>query len=189
MFSWQSVEKTKHQIAERSKPPGFAWKNAPRQEGSETTKPTISSIDECAMQRKRIRRLILPCSTKSPTRLVCFGSSITESTISIRQIQTLALAASLLLICGCGGSAGGMLSTGRTVFTHSDSVSLESTFSQDTATIKTAGKTIVVAPQSLIVDGVTVADIAEKVSKVDVSVKRGVVTFVADGRPVETTFR
>ena len=88
-----------------------------------------------------------------------------------------------------GGSAGGTLSTGRSVFTHSDSVALSSTVSQDTATIETAGKTIVVEPTRLIVDGTIVATIKEHVSNVEVVVRRGAVTFVADGMSVQIALR
>lgn len=88
-----------------------------------------------------------------------------------------------------GGSAAGTLSTGRSVFTHSDSITLSSTFSSDTATIETAGKMIVVQPTRLIVDGTIVATINEDVSNVDVRVKRGSITFVADGKPVQTALR
>lgn len=88
-----------------------------------------------------------------------------------------------------GGSAGGTLPSGRCVMTYSDSMFLSSTFSSDTATIKTAGKKIVVQPTSLSVDGVTIANIDEDVAVVQVNVKRGVVTFVADGTPVHKSLR
>ncbi len=88
-----------------------------------------------------------------------------------------------------GGSAGGTLPSGRSVMTHSDSISLSSTFSSDTATIETAGKKILVQPTSLIVDGVTVANIDKDVADVQVRVNRGVITFVADGTPVQTSLR
>lgn len=106
--------------------------------------------------------------------------------ISVSRMSGLVFSVLLLLVCGCGGSAGGTLSTGRTVVAHSDSFSLSSSFSKDTATVKTAGRTIVVAPASLIVDGLTVAEIDEGISKVEVAVKRGAITFVADGRAVAT---
>jgi len=99
----------------------------------------------------------------------------------------------ITIILGCamftGGSAGGTLASGRSVMTHSDSMSLSSTFSSDTATIKTAGKKILVQPTSLIVDGVTVANIDKDVADVQVRVKRGVITFVVDGAPVQTSPR
>lgn len=88
-----------------------------------------------------------------------------------------------------GGSAGGTLASGRSVMTHSDSIWLSSTFSSDTATIETAGKKILVQPTSLIVDGVIVANIDKDVVDVQVRVKRGVVNFVADGAPVQTSLR
>ena len=88
-----------------------------------------------------------------------------------------------------GGSAGGTLSSGRSVMTYSDSVSLSSTFSPDTATIEISGKKILVQPTSLIVDGTIVANIKKDVADVQVHVKRGVVTFVADGTAVKTLLR
>ena len=99
---------------------------------------------------------------------------------------TLGLGAAML----AGGSAGGILPSGRLVMTYSDSIYLvASTTSSDTATIKTAGKKIRVQPTSLIVDGVTVAKIDKDVADVRVHVKHGVVTFVADGTPVKTSLR
>lgn len=88
-----------------------------------------------------------------------------------------------------GGSAGGTLPSGRSVMAHSDSISLSSTLSGDTATIETAGMKILVQPTSLVVDGVIVADIDKDVADVQVHVNRGVVSFVADGRLVETSPR
>lgn len=84
-----------------------------------------------------------------------------------------------------GGSAGGTLQSGRSVLTYSDSIYLSSKTTKDTATIQTARKTIQVKPTTLIVDGLTVATIDEKVADVRVHVKRGNVTFMADGTPVE----
>ncbi|MBI1323203.1 hypothetical protein GC170_08445 [bacterium] len=98
---------------------------------------------------------------------------------------TLMLAAAAL----AGGSAGGTLSTGRSVMTYSDSLNLNSTFSHDTATIRTAGMTIIVKPTNLEVDGAEVATIGNDVSNIEVRVKRGKVTFVADGEPVATKLR
>lgn len=98
---------------------------------------------------------------------------------------TVLLAAAML----AGGSAGGTLASGRSVMTHSDSISLSSTFSSDTVTIETAGKKILVLPTSLVVDGVVVATIDKEVADVQVRVKRGIITFVADGTPVATSLR
>ncbi len=73
--------------------------------------------------------------------------------------------------------------------THSDSMTLSLTCASDTATIKTAEKTIVIEPTAIFVDGVVVANIDNGVADVQVRVKRGAVTFVADGMPVETSVR
>lgn len=88
-----------------------------------------------------------------------------------------------------GGSAGGTLASGRKVMAHSDSISLSSTLSSDSALIETAGRKILVQPTSLIVDGVVVARIDKDVADIQVRVNRGVVTFVADGTPVSTTLQ
>lgn len=88
-----------------------------------------------------------------------------------------------------GGSAGGTLSTGRRVMAYSDSIYVSSTFSKDTVTIKTGGKTIVVQPTRLIVDGANVASLDEKTAAVQVWVNRGTITLVADGQPVLTRMR
>lgn len=110
--------------------------------------------------------------------------------------KALFFAVPLLLITGllvaamlAGGSAGGTLASGRSVMTHSDSISLSSTFTSDTATIETARKKILVQPTSLVVDGVVVATIDKDVAEVQVRVKRGVITFVADGATVATSLR
>ena len=104
-------------------------------------------------------------------------------------IPLVSIAVLLAVAMFAGGSAGGTLSTGRTVFTHSDSIFLSSTFSSDTATIKTGGKTIVVEPTRLVVDGTAVASLNKNVSNVQVRVERGAITFVADGKTVQTSLR
>lgn len=85
-----------------------------------------------------------------------------------------------------GGSAGGTLQSGRSVMAYTDAIYLWSNSTTDTATIKTAGKTILVKPTALVVDGTTVARIDEDVTDVRVHVKRGEVTFVTDGTQIET---
>lgn len=104
-------------------------------------------------------------------------------------IPLVAIVALLVAAMFAGGSAGGTLPSGRSVMAHSDSMWLSSTLASDTATIETAGRKILVQPTSLIVDGVTVANIDQDVSDVQVRVKRGVITFVADGAPVPTSLR
>lgn len=88
-----------------------------------------------------------------------------------------------------GGSAHGTLPTGRRINAYSNAMSLSSTFGFDTATIKTGGKTIVVKPTRLIVDGTVVASINEHVTDIEVRVKRGGIAFVADGKLVPTAPR
>ncbi len=103
--------------------------------------------------------------------------------IVIAGIFMLAVAATIGLVVLAGGSAGGTLRSGRSVITHSDSLSLTTTFSRDTATIETAGKLIVVEPGRLLVDGKTIAEISPD-SDIEINVKRGVVEFVADGKSI-----
>lgn len=93
----------------------------------------------------------------------------------------------LAVVLFAGGSAGGTLASGRAVMAHSDALSMSTSFSADTATIQTAGRTICVLPTSLIIDGITVASIDESVADIQVDVQRGVVTFTADGQKVKTT--
>lgn len=88
-----------------------------------------------------------------------------------------------------GSSSGGTLASGRSVITHSDSIYLTTLFDNDTATIKTAFKTIIVKPTGLFVNGSSVATIDPKVSRVEVRVKNGTINFVADGRSVASTIR
>lgn len=96
-------------------------------------------------------------------------------------VATVGCGIMLLLAAVAGGSAGGTLASGRSVMTYSDGLMLTSTFSADTATIRTAGHTIVVAPTELTVDGRTVAKIDESVAGVNVHVQDGTVEFEADG--------
>jgi len=104
-------------------------------------------------------------------------------------IPFLAITTLITAVILAGSSSGGRLQSGRNVLTNSDSIYCWTTFSSDAATIKTGRKEIIVQPASLIVDGVTVASIDKNVSFVQVRVKRGAVTFVADGKPVQTSLR
>jgi len=81
-------------------------------------------------------------------------------------------------------SSGGTLATGRSVTTEADSWYVGMECSDDTATIRTAGRTIVVAPTQLSIDGKQVAVIDKNVAAVEVTVRGGEVSFTADGQPV-----
>lgn len=83
-----------------------------------------------------------------------------------------------------GSSAGGTLRSGRSIMVHSNSLSLSTALSKDTATIDTAGKTIVVMPTQLLIDGAVVAEIDEAVKNVTINVEDGDVSFVADDTAV-----
>ncbi len=95
----------------------------------------------------------------------------------------------IAVVVASGSSAGGTLRSGRSVVANSDSIYCWCTFASDTATIKTGRKEIVVQPTALLVDGVAVAEIEKDVAQIQVQVKRGAVTFVADGKPVNTLIR
>lgn len=88
-----------------------------------------------------------------------------------------------------GSSAGGTLSSGRTVLVVSDTVYLCSEFSKESATITANNRKIVVHPKSLIVDGRKVGDLDEAARAVEVRVKFGTITFLADGKDVPTTLK
>jgi hypothetical protein len=85
---------------------------------------------------------------------------------------------------GWSGGAGGTLESGRLVMAYSDSWYLHCGFQADHATIKTAGHTILVAPQNLQVDGESVANIDLATKAVTVTVRDGAIEFVADNKPV-----
>ncbi|HBE71699.1 MAG TPA: hypothetical protein DDW52_26445 [Planctomycetaceae bacterium] len=95
-----------------------------------------------------------------------------------------ALAASLHLQ---GGSASGQLESGRTVSIESDAVSLSCNFEADTARIVLGHQEIIVRPEQLIVDGRIVAKISSEAKAVQISVRRGEVSFVVDGQRIEQT--
>ena len=84
-----------------------------------------------------------------------------------------------------GGSTGGTLASGRSVIADSDALALSSVFSADSAMIKTAGHTIDVRPDRLVIDGRVVASIDRKVAEVKVHVIGGTVGFEADGQVVQ----
>ena len=91
-----------------------------------------------------------------------------------------------MLMAGLPASAGGTLGSGRSILVTSNSVYLATELGGDTATIKTAGRKIVVKPTELLVDGVHVGDVDTGAVKVEVIVKRGTIEFIADGKPVTT---
>jgi hypothetical protein len=111
----------------------------------------------------------------------------------LKQVFIWFAAAAFLVIVGvlvlgalAGGSCGGTLATGRGVNARSDSWYMSSAFSNDTATIRTAGRTIVIAPTNVQVDGRTLTAIDASVKSVDVIVEGNAISFVADGRKVAT---
>jgi hypothetical protein len=108
--------------------------------------------------------------------------------VLIGVILVLASAVTVAVATGLlpGGSCGGTLATGRVVNAQSDSWYLSSQFSQDSATINIPGRTILIGPTNLQIDGQTLATIPVSAKLVDVVVKGNAISFVADGRPVGT---
>jgi hypothetical protein len=90
------------------------------------------------------------------------------------------------LLFGGSASTNCTLQSGRTISTSSDSWYLSCEFQSDTATIRTAGHEIVVAPRQLRVDGTTLANIDPAAKSVSVTVEDGAIEFVADQRSVAT---
>lgn len=86
-------------------------------------------------------------------------------------------------------STGGTLPSGRSVVAYSNSIYLTTLLDGDTATIKTAFKTILVKPTGLFVDGSNVASLDPKVANIEVHVKNGTIRVLADGRVVVPTTR
>jgi hypothetical protein len=86
-------------------------------------------------------------------------------------------------------SAGGTLDTGRVVMASAKSWYISAEYQRDTATIRTAGHTIVVAPTELLVDGKSLTAIDRKISSVEVTVGEREISFVADGREVARSRR
>ena len=113
-----------------------------------------------------------------------------------RYLKPLALFVAILLavvavglVMFADGSTSGMLSTGRTVTVFSDTLYLCSESSKESETITANFRKIVVHPTSLIVDGRKVGDLDEAVRAVEVRVKFGAITFLADGKDVPTTLK
>jgi hypothetical protein len=90
------------------------------------------------------------------------------------------------LLFGGSASTNCTLESGRTITTSSDSWYLSCEFDKDTATIRTAGHAIVVAPQQLRVDGATIASIDGAAKTVTVTIEDGAIEFVAEQRSVAT---
>lgn len=118
-------------------------------------------------------------------RILAWTGAITGSLVAL-------LIAFVLIAGWCGllgGSVGGTLPSGRNVTAASDGFAIGMEYSQDTATIRTCGYTVVVAPARVTVDGQQLATLDPAMKNVDLSIKGGDVTVVADGKTVGTTRR
>jgi hypothetical protein len=83
-------------------------------------------------------------------------------------------------------SAGAILASGRCVAASGNSWYLSLTTSGETATIQLAGRTIVVAPTSVQVDGRSVASLPATAKLVTVDVQDGEITLTADEQRIDT---
>jgi hypothetical protein len=116
------------------------------------------------------------------------GSAVLKRVLIVLCVlMALLIGGVLVALSSAGSSSGGTLSTGRVVNARSHSWSLTTTFANDTATITTAGHTIVVGPIFLKVDGRVATSIKPTVMPVDVNVGDEGVTFVVDNQE-EVTF-
>lgn len=98
---------------------------------------------------------------------------------SLLLIGLVALIASAVMFSH--SSVGATLANGRSVSADADSWYMGLETAADTATIRTAGRTIVVRPTTLHVDGRSVASIPATTKSVAITVQDGTVTFIADG--------
>jgi hypothetical protein len=87
------------------------------------------------------------------------------------------------------GSAGCTLASGRSIDVVSNGWSIALSNSADTATIDTAGRNIVVAPNYVQIDGRRIASIDPATKAVEVKVVRGGIAIVGDGQSVGTLER
>ena len=83
-----------------------------------------------------------------------------------------------------GGSCGGTMQSGRCVMAHPDAWYVNSSFDRDVATITTPDHLVVVSPTEIDVDGHTRILIEASTQTVDVHIRRGTVTLVADGKTI-----
>jgi hypothetical protein len=87
-------------------------------------------------------------------------------------------------------SSTSMLSTGRTVTaTYHGWSGIGVSDNRDSTTINMAGRHIVVAPTSLVVQGRTIATIDAKAKSIDIDGDRHAIRFTADGKLVATIQR
>jgi hypothetical protein len=85
-----------------------------------------------------------------------------------------------------GGSCSGTPSSGRTITVHADTFFMASEFAKDTATVTADRRVVVVRPDELKVDGVIVGAIDPAAMNVEVRLRAGVVSCLADGAVVKT---
>jgi len=86
-------------------------------------------------------------------------------------------------------SAAGTLASGRSVSATGSGWYLSLNTTTDTATIRSPGRTIVVAPTTLQIDGKPVASIAATAKSVSVRIEGSEVAFTADGQPIRLQHR
>lgn len=97
-------------------------------------------------------------------------------------------AAVLMGAAGCGGSAGGVTQTGRSINASTDGIwGLAVAYESGNDTVKVGGKKIVIAARNIQVDGKPAANIPVATKRVDVQHAKGMITILADGQKVYVT--
>ena len=94
----------------------------------------------------------------------------------------LTFAAILLSFCDLSGEEIALLASGRLVTVHSDAWSISTDFTEDTASIRTAGRNIVVDATEVRVDDDLRVFIDGAAKSVIVEVNGDKITLIADGR-------
>ncbi len=101
----------------------------------------------------------------------------------VSEVSMLKLLTFIFMSMDFSGSAGGTLESGRSVMGHSDAC-LSYECLKDTATIETGGYKVVVSAEVISVDGKVRIPINQGVKSVEVQLKRGKITLIADGDAV-----
>jgi hypothetical protein len=87
------------------------------------------------------------------------------------------------------GSTSCQLASGRQIVCAATGIYISLETHSDTAIIRTMSRTVTIAPTKLQVDGRTVVTIPATTKMVDVRIRQGNVTFVADGEAVGSVWR
>lgn len=88
------------------------------------------------------------------------------------------------LAVGMPASVGATLASGRTIVASARTLSIGIEYSNDVATVRTWGHTVVVEPTRLTIDGRPAGTIPANAKEVNLSIEGGRVTATADGRAI-----